>query len=111
MNKLLLLACALVPIAAYAAAGTQTGTVSYVNVRASDGLVFFRIVGGTKTGGPACATGDYWIIRDENSNAGKQQYTMLLAAQASGKVVNISGLNSCNRWVNGEDVDFIQIND
>ena|SRR5688572_21149118 len=109
MNKLLLFVCALVPT--LSSAGTQTGTVSYVTVRASDGLVFFRMVGGTKTGAPACATGDYWIIRDENSNAGKQQYTMLLAAQASGKVVNISGLNTCSRWINGEDVDYIQIND
>lgn len=109
MKKLIPLICVLASPLAHA--GSQSGQVSYVNVRASDGLVTFRIVGGAKTNAPTCATGDYWAIRDENSNTGKQQYAMLLAAQASGKVVTISGLNTCNRWGDAEDANYIQISD
>lgn len=90
-------------------AGNQIGTVNYVIVRASDGLVYFALNGSVKTGSPSCATIGYWMIRDENSNAGKQQYAMLLAAQASGKRLNVVGLNTCNRWGDGEDVDWMQI--
>lgn len=91
-------------------AGTQTGIVSDVIVRASDGLIWFWVSGTAKTGSPACAQGAaWWMIRDETSVAGKQQYAMLLAAHAAGKTVTVSGMNSCNRWSSGEDVDWIQI--
>ena len=89
-------------------AGSQTGTVAYVVVRASDGLIYFAL-NGTKAGSPSCATIPYWMIRDENSNSGKQQYALLIAAQASGKTVSVSGLNTCIRWGDGEDVDWIQL--
>lgn len=107
MKKLLMALC--ISVSPLCFAGNQSGTINYVNVRYSDGLIYFHIVGGAKVGSPSCATYDYWIIRDENSNAGKQQYAMLLAAQASGKVVTVHGLNSCARWGDGEDVNDIQI--
>ena len=89
-------------------AGNQEGTVGDVFVRASDGLIYFVVVNGDpKTGSPACATFSYWMIKDENSNAGKQQYQMLLAAQATGKTITVIGLNTCTRWSDGEDVDSI----
>lgn len=91
-------------------AGTQTGTVVYVTVRSSDGLIIF-VLNGYMSSAPACATHGYWIIRDENSNAGKQQYAMLLAAQAAGKVVRADGRNTCVRWSDGEDVDTIKFSD
>ncbi len=91
------------------AAGNQSGTVNYVIVRASDGLVYFTINGAPKSGSPACATIPYWMIRDENSNAGKQQYAMLMTAKATGKPVLVSGSNTCLRWGDGEDVDWIEI--
>lgn len=110
MRKLIPLIFALASTVTHA--GTQTGQVKFVNVRASDGLITFGIVGGTKTSAQSCnATDQYWAIRNEDSNAGKQQYAMLMSAQASGKVVNISGLNTCDRWSGVEDVDYIQIND
>ena len=90
-------------------AGDQTGTVKYVIVRASDGLVYFLLQDGTPANKPACATKDYWMIKDENSNAGKQQYSMILAAHASGKTVKVGGLGACTRWSDGEDVNYIQI--
>ena len=108
MNKLFLVLLLAVPSAVYA--GAQTGTVSYVEVRASDGLVYFELSGDAKTNSPSCAAEHfYWIIRDENSNAGKQQYAMVLAAQASGKRVFVVGLNSCARWHDGEDLNYIRI--
>jgi hypothetical protein len=90
-------------------AGSQTGTVNYIIVRASDGLVYFLLKGGALDSQPACATHGYWMIKDENSNAGKQQYSMILAAHASGKTVKVTGMNSCSRWGDGEDVNSIQI--
>lgn len=90
-------------------AGTQSGTVNYVIVRASDGLVYFTLKGGAISGSPACATIKYWMIKDESSNAGKLQYSMLLSAHASGKTVRVTGMNTCTRWGDGEDVDSIRI--
>jgi hypothetical protein len=89
--------------------GTQAGTVGQVFVRASDGLILFSLNGAAPTGSPACATHTYWLIADENSNSGKQQYAMLLAAQSSGKQVSVSGTNNCSRWGDGETADVIQI--
>ena len=90
-------------------AGTQIGTVDYIIVRASDGLVYFTIKGGSKNDNPACATNGYWMIKDENSNSGKLQYSMVLSAQASGKTISVTGMNTCTRWGDGEDVNYIKI--
>lgn len=91
-------------------AGSQVGTVVFVNVRASDGLVHV-VLSGAKNFSPACATRGYWMIRDENSNAGKQQYALLLAAKLSAKTVVIRGGNTCLRWGDGEDIDEVEIID
>jgi hypothetical protein len=110
MKKTLLLAIAMLA-SPWSHAGEQIGTILYVRVRASDGLIYFAL-NGTKTGAsPSCATNSYWIIRDENSNAGKQQYGMLLAAQLAGRSVAVSGLNSCARWIDGEDAAEMRIAD
>ena len=89
--------------------GSQIGTVKYVIVRASDGLVYFALKEGEFNGRPACARIGYWMIKNENSNAGKQQYAMILSAHASGKIVSVVGTNTCTRWGDGEDVNTIQI--
>lgn len=90
-------------------AGLQQGTVSSVIVRASDGLTYFIISGTGKTGSPPCATNGYWMIKDENSEVGKKQYSMLLAALASGRELIVVGMNTCIRWSDGEDVDWLQL--
>ncbi len=64
---------------------------------------------GEKIDSPACATISYWMIRDENSNSGKQQLSMLLAAHAAQRSISVHGMNTCNRWGDGEDVDYIRL--
>ena len=64
--------------------GVVQGTVNMPIQRASDGLIYV-IVDGTTSGGPACATGHYWTIAKENSEAGKKQFAMHMAAYATGK--------------------------
>jgi hypothetical protein len=93
--------------AGHSFAGTQTGTVENLYLRASDGLVYFFLKGSVKSASPACALVGYWMIKDENSAAGKRQYAALLAAQASGRTISITGANTCSRWPDGEDVDSL----
>jgi hypothetical protein len=62
---------------------------------------------GVASGKPTCAKNPYWMIRDENSNAGKQQLATLLAAQATGKTVTVNGMGTCQRWLDGEDVNDV----
>jgi len=88
-------------------AGSQISTVSWIIVRATDGLTYFRL-NGQITGSPTCATSPQWTI-NEKTEAGKMQYSMLLAAHASGKKVRVVGTGKCNRWADQEDVNFIQI--
>lgn len=91
-------------------AGTQTGKVETLYARASDNLHLVTLSGGTaKTGSPSCATRGYWLIRDENSVAGKSQFSQLLAAKLAGATVTITGLNTCSRWGDGEDINTIVI--
>ncbi len=99
----------LLVLALNVSAGSQTGTVDYVIVRASDGLVYFTLKEGVLNDRPDCAKIAYWMIKDENSNAGKQQYSMILTAHAAGKTVTVKGMNTCDRWGDGEDVNTIQI--
>ena len=93
----------------HALAGSQTGTVSYIIVRDRDGLVYFALEGGAANSKPTCATLGYWMIKDEDSTAGMMQYSMLLSAQASGQTVTVVGHNTCTRWGDGEDVNYIKI--
>lgn len=97
-----IIVCALFP--SIAAAGTQTGKVLRVDVRASDGLIYF-FLDGTASNRPACATHAYWMIADENSETGKRQLAMLLAARTSGMTVSVYGAGTCTRWRDGEDVN------
>lgn len=87
-------------------AGTQSGKIKHLMVRASDGLILFELEN-TAAEKPACATHSYWIIADERSATGKQQLAMLLAARAGDQTISVSGGNKCTRWVDGEDVDLI----
>lgn len=104
MKKILLMSLCL---CANSYAGYQMGKVQTIVVR-EDGL-HYVVLEGTAAGKPACATAGYWMIRDENSAAGKSQLSVLLAAHASGRVVYIDGKNSCTRWGDGEDISTVQI--
>lgn len=89
-----------------ALAGSQTGRIVHLHVRASDGLVYV-VLDGALSGRPACATIAYWMIKNETSSTGKQQLAQLLAAKASGQEITIVGTNTCSRWHDGEDIDEI----
>jgi hypothetical protein len=91
-----------------ASAGQVTGTVSLVLARATDGLTYVYI-SGTASGKPACATGSYWMIMNETSDAGHKQYAMLLEAAATGATVTVVGNNTCTRWSDGEDINYIEL--
>lgn len=92
-------------------AGTVEGTISGLTQRASDGLIVVYI-SGTSSGRPACASSQvYWLIKDENSNVGKGQYAMLLGARLAGKTVRVVGSNTCTRWGDGEDINYVDILD
>ncbi|KDM92375.1 hypothetical protein [Photobacterium galatheae] len=92
--------------AAYA--GYVKGTVTRLIVR-DDGLHYVHIDGQMKDR-PACAQNHtYWMIKDENSAYGKSQYSMLLAAKASGKVVTVAGTGTCTRWKDGEDIEYVSM--
>ncbi|MBL8339747.1 MAG: hypothetical protein JNM97_23480 [Rhodoferax sp.] len=103
----LALAGAFVAASVSAFAGEEVGQVTNLSVRASDGLVYFWLGGGSATGRPACATNPYWVIKSETSSAGKQQLAMLLTAKATGKRVRVSGSDTCLRWSDGEDVNAV----
>lgn len=79
MKIKILIALLLGGFALGATAGSVTGKVDYVVTRASDGLTYFNIIGAT-SGAPDCAKVGYWMIKDENSEVGKRQYSMILAA-------------------------------
>jgi hypothetical protein len=102
----LLAAFLLAPVWGTVVAGEQQGRITAIVVRDSDGLIYFNLTG-TPSGKPVCATYGYWIIRNENSETGKRQYALLLAAAASGKEMRVVGANTCTRWHDGEDVNFI----
>lgn len=89
-------------------AGTQTGKVQRILVR-EDGL-HYVVLDGTPTGKPLCATIGYWMIKDESSNYGKAQLSLLMMAFASGKTVTIDGRNTCSRWPDGEDISSVFVN-
>jgi hypothetical protein len=93
-----------------AAAGDQRGHVVFLEVRNTDGLIYFALTG-TSTGKPACAVFSSWTIPNENSESGKKLYALVLSARASGHQLRVAGTNTCVRWGDQEDVASIRITD
>ena len=110
-KRLMMAALFMVVSATYqsANAGTQSGKIVWLQTRESDGLVAVQL-DGVRYNKPSCATYDYWIVKNENSENGKKNYSLLLAAYMSGKAVYIDGLNTCSRWPDGEDINVIRLN-
>ena len=88
-------------------ASSQKGKVKKLYVRASDGLVYLYLDTSPPEDKPACAKNPYWMIKDENSEVGKKQYSMLLAAHSAGRTISISGTGYCTRWSDGEDINSV----
>lgn len=90
-------------------ASHQVGQVEWINVRESDGLIYFAISGNDRSEKPACATHGYWMIKNENSQAGRRQLALLTAAFVAKKNVSVTGHHQCTRWGDGEDVNAISV--
>ena len=91
--------------------GSALGTITYLYQRASDNLIYVQVTGAVSDR-PACAAATtYFMVRDENSNTGKGQFATLLAAKIAGKAISIQGMNTCTRWGDGEDINFILVQD
>lgn len=112
IKKLIIAVCLTASsVGVMAANSSITGTVKYVIARSTDGLTYFSIDGVRHGDMPDCASvkNSYWMIKDEDSEAGKRQFAMILAAYASGAKVTVVGTGECFRWPNGEDVAYIQL--
>ena len=49
------------------------------------------------------------IIKNENSEAGKKLYALILSAKASNSQIMVVGTGACTRWVDGEDIEWIRL--
>lgn len=111
MKKRTRLACLLAIVTAQlipsAEAGQQTGTIDVLFVRQSDGLVYVQL-SGTATSRAWCGRNSiYWMIKNENSDAGKRQYAALVAARLAASQITIRGTGDCFRWGDAEDIDEV----
>jgi hypothetical protein len=109
LKYLVTLAFAMISLTAMAS--DQSGRVYSLHVRETDGLVWVVLEGTNRTPKPACARGNYFVIKTENSSAGRQQLSLLLTAKASGRTIVINGSGSCTRWADGEDIVIVAIAD
>ncbi|MDY6993106.1 MAG: hypothetical protein SVR94_10955 [Pseudomonadota bacterium] len=92
-------------------AGSQTGKLKWLDIRAADGLIYFTLMGEAAVNRPPCAkhSYSYWVIKDEQSLTGQQQLQLLNLALMHDKVISVSGFDTCSRWADGEDVNVIRI--
>jgi hypothetical protein len=108
--------CALSALAAltmahqHACAGTETGIITQITTRDSDGLIYLEL-SGTPTDRPSCASlHPYWSIPNETTVTGKAMYAMLLAARMAGSPVVIVGKNTCSaRLGTSEDIALVSL--
>ena len=105
MKKIMLLT--LLIISGAVSAGEHEGKITSIVVR-GDGAHYVNL-SGDASGRASCHNGnfDIWVIKDEKSDLGKSQFAMLLAAYTSGNTVKIIGTNSCTRWHDAEDIDYV----
>ena len=91
-------------------ASSETGKIIYFIARPSDNLHYFEL-NGEHADKPSCngnVSQEYWMIKDENSAAGKTQISMLLIAYVTGKTISVVGTERCDRWSDGEDVKTLR---
>lgn len=87
----------------------QTGRIQNIFSRSyadGQGLVYV-VLDGQRVSAPPCATGPYWMIADEKSEAGKREIAILMAARLNDTQVTIVGRQTCTKWVDGEDIHEI----
>ena len=90
---------------AYAGSGWGGVQIEHVGIWNDKNIVFFYTSDSTNK--PQCNTyNNRWTI-NLNTEAGKAQYSLILAAQTAGTRIRVLGLNTCNLWSNSEDVHWV----
>ncbi len=102
---LLTTAAALSLFSINAHAGSASGKVAGITATRA-ALWAFNV--GTNSSRPACATTSEFAI-DNNSAAGKAMIASILAAQAQGLIVNVSGTGNCDVWGDRESAASVWI--
>ena len=101
------------PSAALAAAGSATGVrvAKMTIVRTYGNFVFIHLSEAPATRS-SCATNSYWhFTLALDDAAGKNMYAQLLAAFASGSLVDISGTDACSEFGAIESVGGLGLSD
>jgi hypothetical protein len=100
MNKIERLAavCLLAVPAAAFASGTATGTVTHVYTTVTWGDLVYVELSGAKSGNPTCSTKTPWQFMIPLSSGSQYgvMLGMIMAAQAGGKTITITGQGVCN---------------
>lgn len=91
-----------------ASANEVTGTIRYLAARASDGLHIVELNAVPTARPPCAAVHPYYMIKDETSDVGKSQFAMLMSAYLTNRPVRITGLGTCTRWGDGEDIQTVE---
>lgn len=84
--------------------GNGSGTVNFLLGVSSGFLLFGTTV---QTSHPACAT-DGWAF-DVSTPGGKMMASLLVAAQAAGRQVNIAGTGACDVYGGRETVSYVVV--
>lgn len=96
---------ALSPTTAFCGDGEGLVEIEYVGNYGGRDMVFFFIT--NHPARPACNTfRGRWVL-DLSTTVGKAQYSLLLAAQSSGKRVKVTGANSCGLWSDSETATVV----
>lgn len=92
MKKMIPLFYLLIFIHATAQAGTGSGKVLELNIRAYDNLMLVKVENYVDS----CTNWNHQFGMPINTETGKAIYSLLLSAKMSGKEVHIQGTGSCN---------------
>jgi hypothetical protein len=86
-------------------AGTASGKLGYIT---STRNTLFAFNVGAIADRPACAASNEFAI-DNSTAAGKAMIASILAAQAQGLVINVSGSGNCDVWGDRESAGYVSI--
>ena len=106
MNYFLLTLALLFSSIVYSA--EETGTVDYIKMINSNGSVVFNIVMSNKPAAD-CGSGSQWSIKMDDSDISRMQYSAVLAALSSGKLITAKEHVPCQPAAYGRYVDSIRV--
>mgnify|MGYP007132388378 CR=1 FL=1 len=105
LSVFVLLIVTLFPAVSLAGKGSGKVKIQHVGGFGNGSLVFFYTTTHSVVDG-SCNGAIRWTL-DLASAAGKEQYSLLLAAQMSGSDVVVSGNDICSNWPGSEDVYYV----